>query len=67
MCPSWDPIPYIEEWLRDAGFEAIETTEKILPMGPWPKDKKLKEIGKYNQVNTLNDGRNLIRCKNKAN
>jgi hypothetical protein len=36
-CPSWDPIPYIEEWLRDAGFEAIETTEKILPMGPWPR------------------------------
>jgi hypothetical protein len=66
-CPSWDPIPYIEEWLRDAGFEAIETTKKILPMGPWPKDKKLKEVGKYYQVNTLDDGRNLIRCNNRAN
>jgi hypothetical protein len=67
MSPSWDPVPYLEKWLGDVGFEAIETTEKIMPLGPWPKDEKLKEIGKYYQVMVLDAGTNLIPFKNGAN
>lgn len=36
--------------IRKAGFELV--TEKRLPMpiGTWPKDKQLKELGSYNRV-----------------
>ena len=46
-------------WLRDAGFEQIQTTEKIVPIGPWPKEKKLKEIGRYYQMHLLDGGRTI--------
>jgi hypothetical protein len=40
------------DWLREAGFEGVET-KKLIPVDPWPKDKKLKEIGKYYRVHML--------------
>lgn len=32
-------------WMRDAGFEDVVEQPVKWPIGPWPKDKKLKEIG----------------------
>jgi hypothetical protein len=41
-----------KEYLEDAGF--IEITEEIrhMPVGPWPKDPHLKEIGHWALVNS---------------
>lgn len=41
MFPKYDSL------LRSAGFEAIEAYESPTPIGTWPKDKQLKEIGAY--------------------
>ena len=41
------PSPKMEDWLLKAGFDPVKKTTKIVPVGPWPKDKKLKELGAY--------------------
>lgn len=38
----------LEHWLGDAGFVDIQVCKILLPLGPWPKDKALKEIGVIN-------------------
>ncbi|KAF2117101.1 S-adenosyl-L-methionine-dependent methyltransferase [Lophiotrema nucula] len=50
-----DPGPQIEQWVKDAGF--INVTAKTLPfpVGTWPKDKKLKEIGAFNLIMYLDN------------
>lgn len=49
------PGPKLEDWLRDAGFVNISTKVLPLPMGTWPKDKRLKEIGAFNLISTLDN------------
>lgn len=34
--------------IREGGFEDVEETWYKGPVGPWPKEKRLKEIGLYN-------------------
>jgi hypothetical protein len=34
-------------WLEEAGFHVNEPTIEIVPIGVWPKDHKLKEIGAF--------------------
>jgi hypothetical protein len=53
-------IPLVPGWLADTGFEEVETVEKIIPMGRWPKGEKLKEIGNYYMVHFLDGGRNAM-------
>lgn len=43
-----EPGPQLEEWVRGAGFTHISATRSPLPLGPWPKDKNLKEVGAFN-------------------
>jgi hypothetical protein len=45
-----EPGPKLEGWVRDAGFENIHHRLLPFPVGQWPKDKKLKEIGAFNQI-----------------
>ncbi len=33
--------------IQDAGFEDVREETFMLPVGAWPADKKLKQIGKY--------------------
>ncbi|OAX77124.1 hypothetical protein ACJ72_08581 [Emergomyces africanus] len=42
------PGPKLKGWMKDAGF--VNITERIvpLPLGTWPKDPKLKEMGAWN-------------------
>ena len=47
------PGPRLEEWVRAAGFENVTHRKVRLPIGPWPKDPKLKEIGMYNLTQVL--------------
>lgn len=42
------PGPSLRKWAVDAGFENV--TERVfkMPIGPWPRDKRLKELGLVN-------------------
>ncbi|KAK2745740.1 hypothetical protein FQN55_006061 [Onygenales sp. PD_40] len=40
-----DVAPRLQGWVRNAGFTNIKQDMFKLPLGTWPKDKKLKEIG----------------------
>ncbi|KKA22137.1 TAM domain methyltransferase [Rasamsonia emersonii CBS 393.64] len=46
----------VETWkdeLIKAGFEDVHREVIKFPIGPWAKDKKLKEIGKYHQAQVI--------------
>jgi len=45
--------PYIESWLRDAGFQNIKMEVFKLPVGTWPRNKVDKEIGAFNLINMV--------------
>ncbi|KAF4416383.1 s-adenosyl-l-methionine-dependent methyltransferase [Fusarium acutatum] len=39
-----------EEYMREAGFTDLVSKSWKLPVGGWPQDKKLKQIGLYNEA-----------------
>jgi SAM-dependent methyltransferase len=41
------PGPHIKKWVSDAGFEDVKEIVFQVPIGSWPKDPKLKEVGRY--------------------
>lgn len=56
MGKPFDITPLLRNWLGDAGFTDYKEKACPLPIGRWPADKKLKEIGKYFQYQFLNGG-----------
>jgi len=40
-------------WMEDAGFINVTQKEYKVPSGPWPRDPRMKDIGKYNLLNML--------------
>ena len=42
-----DVTPQLEGYLLDAGFTDVRVVVKKLPLGPWAKDKKKKELGMW--------------------
>ncbi|OJD16347.1 hypothetical protein AJ78_03480 [Emergomyces pasteurianus Ep9510] len=36
--------------MKKAGFKNVKAEHRILPFSPWPKDQKLKELGRYHQL-----------------
>ncbi|CEJ54314.1 hypothetical protein PMG11_00632 [Penicillium brasilianum] len=42
-----------KEKMEKAGFINVEERVFKLPQSPWPKDPKLKELGRYHQLNML--------------
>lgn len=49
-CPGSHPTSY-KRWMQAAGFvDVIETIYKV-PSSPWPKDRKLKQIGALELAN----------------
>ncbi|CAM1502203.1 Fc.00g041870.m01.CDS01 [Cosmosporella sp. VM-42] len=50
---GFDIAPKLPEMLKSAGFEDVNITQKIVPLGMWPKDKELKEIGRWFRVQFL--------------
>lgn len=38
------------DYMREAGFEDVTERRLPMPVGGWPKDKRLKELGKYNRL-----------------
>lgn len=47
------PGPYLEEWLKEAGFVDVQVQKILLPLGPWPKDEHLKRVGAINHVQMM--------------
>ncbi|EFR01927.1 UMTA [Nannizzia gypsea CBS 118893] len=47
------PGPHLARWAREAGFVNITERKMKVPIGPWAKDPKLKEIGAWNQVQSM--------------
>lgn len=37
-------------WAKGAGFPEVTAKKIKLPLGPWPKDKRLKEMGVYTKL-----------------
>jgi hypothetical protein len=38
------PCQKLEGWMRDAGFRNITYRRFTIPLGPWPKDKKMVSL-----------------------
>lgn len=47
------PGPHLETWVKDAGFSNIVHRKFRLPLGPWPKDPHMKDIGMCNVAQVL--------------
>ena len=50
---SLDPGPSLKGWLQDAGFTGIRLRYIKSPIGTWPKDPRLKEIGLLLALNLI--------------
>ncbi|KAL2180554.1 S-adenosyl-L-methionine-dependent methyltransferase [Thermothelomyces heterothallicus CBS 202.75] len=48
---TMNPAPSMERWVRDAGFVNVRVHVFPLPVGAWPRDPRLKEIGTLLAVN----------------
>jgi hypothetical protein len=46
-----DPAPSMEQWVKDAGFVNVKVETFPMPVGAWPRDPRLKEIGTLLGVN----------------
>ncbi|KAI9723231.1 MAG: hypothetical protein M1812_001113 [Candelaria pacifica] len=51
MEPS--PGPLLQGYLKDAGFSDIEHEKFVWPVGTWPADKHLKEVGAWNYLQIM--------------
>ena len=50
---TMDPAPMMEGWIRDAGFVNVTVQTFKLPIGSWPKDVRLKEVGTLMGLNFI--------------
>ncbi|KAJ6437959.1 UMTA methyltransferase family protein [Purpureocillium lavendulum] len=46
-----NPAPSFKHWVNEAGFTNVQEQRFKLPVGSWPKDPRLKEIGTFLAVN----------------
>jgi hypothetical protein len=53
---DFGPSPKMAGWLEEVGFVNVEVHTKLVPVGAWPKDRKLKEIGRYFLAQMLQGG-----------
>jgi hypothetical protein len=44
---------HIEGWIKDAGYQEINTKYYKLPVGTWPKEEKEKQIGAFCMLSML--------------
>lgn len=48
------PGPHLEEWARGAGFQNIHHERFVIPIGPWARNRRLKELGWLNLEQMVN-------------
>ncbi|KAM4062729.1 methyltransferase [Hirsutella rhossiliensis] len=39
-----------KQWMMDAGFEHVQEVVHRIPIGPWAKDRALKELGRFELI-----------------
>ncbi|OAG37876.1 hypothetical protein AYO21_07982 [Fonsecaea monophora] len=39
---------HLEQWVNDSGFVNVQAVKVPVPIGPWPRDKRLKRMGLVN-------------------
>ncbi|OJJ34531.1 hypothetical protein ASPWEDRAFT_185016 [Aspergillus wentii DTO 134E9] len=49
----FDLFPEYQGMLKEATFENINVVEQVCPIGTWPKDRRLKDIGRYFRLQFL--------------
>ena len=54
MGVDFDSFDKYSNWLSEAGFENVVVDERPCPIGSWPKDKTLKEIGRVFKYQFIN-------------
>jgi hypothetical protein len=42
---------YLKQWMENAGFVDVEEHILKLPVGPWPREPRLKQVGLFEMVN----------------
>ncbi|CAF9922632.1 MAG: hypothetical protein HETSPECPRED_005107 [Heterodermia speciosa] len=47
------PGPKLEQYMKAAGFEDVYAEKFIVPVGTWPADKHLKEVGAWNYLQVM--------------
>lgn len=45
--------PQYKQLMEEAGFVDVKEVQYVWPQNPWPKDRKLKELGRWNLMNML--------------
>ncbi|RJE17443.1 Methyltransferase, partial [Aspergillus sclerotialis] len=45
--------PFYKRWMIEAGFKNVEEEIYKIPYNPWPKDPKMKELGRYHLPNMV--------------
>ena len=43
----------IARWMREAGFADVQVKMDKVPINPWPRDPRLKNIGRWSETNLL--------------
>ena len=49
----FDVFPALRGIAGELPFQNVQTVEKLVPLGPWPRDKQLKELGRFFRVQFL--------------
>lgn len=50
---QFDVFPQLPAIFNELPFEAVKTVENVCPLGAWPRNKKLKEVGRFFQLQFL--------------
>jgi len=51
--PEPHPGSKLEGWVRGAGFQKVHCEKFQIPIGPWAKSKRLKDLGMFNLAQLL--------------
>jgi hypothetical protein len=47
---AFNIAPSLKAWMEEAGFVNVVEKKMRVPIGKWAKDKKMKELGVWNQA-----------------
>lgn len=59
---SFRAAPRLAEMVREAGFHGVKARKYKMPISPWPKLRKMKEVGAMQMCNML-DGVHAVSLK----
>ena len=48
---TFKTLEYMKGWMEDAGFVDVVEKKFVWPIGPWARDPKLKDMGRWGERN----------------